>query len=186
MSYQCMEAVSKASRVLGMMRRQFKVLDKESFLIIYKGFIRPHLEYAIQAWSPYLRRDIDCLEKVQRRATKILDGLRNLPHESRLKRLKLTSLEKRRHRGDLIEVYKILTGKEGVNPNHFFTLDKRAYNTRGYELKLFTNRSRLDLRKNFFGQHVVSHWTNLPGTVIKAESVNSFKNRLDQCEEWGI
>ena len=52
-SYQCTEAASKASRVLGMVRTQFKVLDKESFLIIYKGFIRPHLEYAIQAWSPY-------------------------------------------------------------------------------------------------------------------------------------
>ena len=168
------------------MRRQFKVLDKESFLIIYKGFIRPHLEYAIQAWSPYLRRDIDCLEKVQRRATKMVNGLRNLPYESRLKRLKLTSLEKRRQRGDLIEAYKILTGKERVNPQCFFALDKRAYDTRGHELKLYTNRSRLDLRKNFFSQRVVSHWNNLPATVIKAESVNSFKNRLDQCEEWGI
>ena len=82
--------------------------------------------------------------KVQRRATKTVDGLRNLPHELRLKKLKLTSLEKRRQRGDLMEVYKILTDKEGVNPNRFFTLDKRAYNTRGYELKLFTNRSRLE------------------------------------------
>jgi len=60
---------SRANRVLGMVRRQFKALDKESFLIIYEGSVRPHLEYAIQAWSPYLRRDIDCLEKVQRRAT---------------------------------------------------------------------------------------------------------------------
>ena len=186
MSYQCMEAASKASRVLGMVRRQFKVLDKESFLIIYKGFIRPHLEYAIQAWSPYLRRDIECLEKVQRRATKMVDGLRNLPYELRLQRLKLTTLEKRRQRGDLIEAYKILTGKEGVDPDCFFTLDKRAYNTRGHELKLYTNRSRLDLRKNFFSQRVVPYWNNLPGTVVKAESVNSFKNRLDRCEEWGI
>jgi len=61
-----MEAASKAWRVLGMVRRQFKELDAQSFLIIYKGFVRPHLEYATQAWSPYLRRDIDCLEKVQR------------------------------------------------------------------------------------------------------------------------
>ena len=52
--HQCMEAASRANRVLGMVRRQFKALDKESFLIIYKGFVRPHLEYAIQVWSPYL------------------------------------------------------------------------------------------------------------------------------------
>ena len=92
------------------------------------------------------------MEKVQRRATKMVDGLRNLPYELRLQRLKLTTLEKRRQRGDLIEVYKILTGKENVNPDCFFTLDKQVYNTRGHELKLYTrsSRSRLDLRKNFF------------------------------------
>jgi len=76
-SHQCMEAASRANRVLGMVRRQFKVLDKESFMIIYKGYVRPHLEYAIQAWSPYLRRDIECLEKIQRRATKLVEGFRN-------------------------------------------------------------------------------------------------------------
>ena len=51
-SHQCMEATSRVNRVLGMVRRQFKALDKESFLIVYKGFVKPHLEYAIQAWSP--------------------------------------------------------------------------------------------------------------------------------------
>jgi len=64
----CVTAVhgsgAKARRALAMVRRQFKELYAQSFLIIYKGFVRPHLEYAIQAWSPYLRRDIDCLERV--------------------------------------------------------------------------------------------------------------------------
>jgi len=69
-----MEAASKARRVLRMVRRQFKELDIQSFLIIYKGFVRPHLEYAIQAWSPYLRKDIDYLERVQRSATKVVKG----------------------------------------------------------------------------------------------------------------
>jgi len=85
-SYQCMEAASKARRVLGMVRRQFKELDMQSFLIIYKSFVRPHLEYAIQAWSPYLRKDIDCLERVQRSATKMVKGFCKLPYELRLKR----------------------------------------------------------------------------------------------------
>ena len=71
-SRQCLNAVSKASKVLGMVSRQFHNLDKTSFLILYKGFIRPHLEYAIQAWSPYLKKDIEYLEKVQRRATKLV------------------------------------------------------------------------------------------------------------------
>jgi len=69
-----MEAASYSRRVLGVVRRQFKELDMQSFLIIYKSFVRPHLEYAIQAWSPYLRKDIDCLERVQRSATKMVKG----------------------------------------------------------------------------------------------------------------
>jgi len=101
-SHQCTEAASRANRVLGMVKRQFKAMDKESFLIIYKGFVRPHLEYAIQAWSPYLRRDIDCLEKIQRRATKLVEGFYKVPYEQRLKRLKLTSLETRNSSGDEI------------------------------------------------------------------------------------
>ena len=68
-SRQCLNAVRKASKALGMVSRQFRNLDKASFLILYKGFIRPYLEYAIQAWSPYLKKDIEYLENVQRRAT---------------------------------------------------------------------------------------------------------------------
>ena len=74
-SRQCLNAVSKANKVLGMVSRQFHNLDKTSFLILYKGFIRPHLEYAIQAWSPYLKKYIEYLEKVQRRATKVVKGI---------------------------------------------------------------------------------------------------------------
>ena len=145
-----------------MVRRQFTELNIQSFLIIYKGFVRPNLQHAIQAWSPYLRKDIDCLERVQRSATKMVKGFYKLPYELRLKRLKLTSLEKRRQRGDLIETYKILTGKEGVDPHCFFTQDKNRYGTRGHELKLYTRRSTLELRRNFFSQRVVPHWNKLP------------------------
>jgi len=76
-------------------------------MILYKGFIRPRLEYAVQAWSPYLRKDISCLERVQRIATKLVKGLKCLTYEQRLQRLHLTTLEKRRLRGDLIETYKL-------------------------------------------------------------------------------
>jgi len=156
-------------------------LDKESFLIIYKGFVRPHFEYAKQAWSLYLRRDIDCLEKVQKVCCQT--GFNRSPYEQKLKRLKLTSLEKRRQRGNLIEAYKILTGKERVDPNCFFIPDKKHYNTRGHELKLYT-RSRSEL-KNFFSQRVIAHWNKLQESVM-AKTVNTFKNRLDRCNEWGV
>jgi len=80
-------------RILGMVRRQFKDTDKECFTLMYSTFIRPHLEYAIQVWSPYKRRDIGCLEKVQRRATKLVKGLKNCSYEVRLAKLVLTDAE---------------------------------------------------------------------------------------------
>jgi len=124
-------------------------------------------------------------KELERKATKMVKGLYKLPYETRLKRLKLTSLQKRRQRDDLIEAYKILTGKEGVDPHCFFTLDQNRYGTSGQELKLYTRRNRLELRRNFFSQRVVPHWNRLPEPVVMAESVNTFKNRLDRCEEWG-
>src|SRR6218665_769231 len=77
-----------------------------------KSLVRPQLEYCIQAWSPYLKQDMEKLEKVHRRATKMIQGYKYLSYEERLIRCGLTTLEKRRTRGDLGEAYKIIIGKE--------------------------------------------------------------------------
>ena len=78
------------------------------------------MEYCVQAWSPHLVKDIRILESVQRTATKMVPTLRKLPYESRLQRLGLTTLERRRIRGDLIETFKILTDIEKVDKEQFF------------------------------------------------------------------
>ena len=119
---QCVKATAKAHSVTGLVRRHFKRLDTDDFMLLYKSYIRPQVEYCIQSWSPYLLKDIECLERVQRRATKLVSGFKNLEYEERLRRLGLTTLEKRRARGDLIETYKLLTGKEGIDYEQFFTL----------------------------------------------------------------
>jgi len=111
-SQQCTKAASKARSILGWIRRQFGSLSKDEFLILYKTYVRPHMEFCIQAWSPYLQKDINCLESVQRRATKMVRGLRDVPHDGRLRALGLYSLQQRRLRGDLIEVFKIMTDRE--------------------------------------------------------------------------
>jgi len=108
---QCVRAAAKARSVMGMVRRNFRRLDKEDFLLIYKTYIWPRMEYCVQAWSPYLKKDIECLEKVQRSATKMVHGLCHLSYEQRLQHLELTTLKERRIRGDLIETFKIMTGK---------------------------------------------------------------------------
>ena len=87
---------------------------------LYKAIVRPHLEYCIQAWNPHLRKDVDMLEKIQRRATKLIPELRDLTYEERLKECGLTTLETRRLRGNQIEVFKILNGYENIDSNIFF------------------------------------------------------------------
>jgi len=131
-------------------------------------------------------KDIEHLEKVQRKATKLVKGLELLPCEKRLEALKLTTLEKRKLRGDLIEVFKLLTGRENIDHTHLFQLDDTCYNTRGHKYKLKKNRSRLDIRKFLFSNRVVSQWNSLSSHIVEAESVLTFKKRLDASNEWGI
>ena len=114
-SQQCAAAAAKACSILGLAKRHFRNLDIQSFKLIYTLYIRPHLEYSIQAWSPQLKKDIICLERIQRRATKIIMGFKNKPYAERLNLVGLTTLERRRLRGDLIETFKLLTGSERVD-----------------------------------------------------------------------
>jgi ribonuclease P/MRP protein subunit RPP40 len=179
-SSQCSAAASKGMSVMGLVKRNFKNLDTESFLLLYKTYIRPQLEYCVQVWSPHLQKDIQLLEKVQRKSTKLVRGFTKLSYQQRLERLGLTTLEKRRERGDLIEAYKLLTGKENIDSNQFFQLATKDCGLRGHTLKLFQQRSRLNVRKFFFSQRVVGPWNRLPQHVVDAPTVNTFKNRYDR------
>ena len=100
----------------------------------------------MQAWSPWLCKDKNPLERVQRGATQMIQGMRGLSYEERLERTGLTTLEVRRARGDLIEVFKILKKFEDIELKSLFKLADTAYNTRGHSLKLAKSRSRLRLR----------------------------------------
>jgi hypothetical protein len=183
---QCIQSAARARAILGMVRRHFRRMDERGFCLLYKTYIRPHLEFSVQAWSPYLRKDIDCLERVQRAATKLVPHLRKLSYEERLEKLRLTSLYDRRRRGDVIETYKILNGKVNVNKEQFFRLSATGHNTRGHSLKLEVQRPRLDKRKFFFSHRVVQQWNSLPQRVVTSVSVNSFKNSFDKFQDMGI
>jgi len=99
--------INKAYSILGIIKRNFIYTDHTSFLLLYKSMIRPHLEYANSVWCPYQKRDIKEVEKVQKRATKLIISFKNMSYTDRLSRLKLPTLKYRRLRGDMIEVFKI-------------------------------------------------------------------------------
>ena len=106
-SEQCRIAASQGNQVLGMIRRNITYKDKSLIVPLYKAIVRPYLGYCIRAWSPYLRKDIYMLGQIQRRATKLIPGMRDLRYEERLKEFGLTTLETRRLRGIKYNIYDI-------------------------------------------------------------------------------
>ena len=174
------EVVTKANQCLGMTRRSFSHIDRDIFLLVYKTFIRPKLEYCSNIWSPHLIKDIDLLENVQRRATKMVIGLHALPYEERLRKLDLFSLQHRRIRGDMILVYKMFNGQVDLRVDDFFTV-KEYQCTRGHNLKLELCRNpRTDIGHNAFSKRVIIPWNSLPGYVVNSDSVQSFKRNFDK------
>ena len=128
-----------------------------------------------------LSKDQACsnFEKIQRRATKLIPGLRDLRYEERLKECGLTTLETRRLRGDQIEVFKILNGYENIDSNIFFEI-KESKITRGHNYTLVKKQSRLDVRKYSFSQRTINVWNKLSTDCVHASSVNMFKNKIDK------
>ena len=124
-SEQLFIAASKGNQILGLIRRNITYKDKMLIIPLCKEIVRPHLEYCIQAWRPYRKKDIDTLERIQRRATKIIPELRDLSYEEHLTECGLTTLETRKLREGQTEVFKILNGYENIDRNMFFFSQER-------------------------------------------------------------
>ena len=125
-----------------------------------------------------MQKDKDLIEKVQRRATRMTSGFKGLTYEERLEKLKLTTLETRRTRADLLQVYKIVNGIDGLKLENFFEIGQKA-RTRGHSLRFFKKRFKTTLGSYSFGNRVVNDWNRLPDKIVKAANVNEFKRLIE-------
>ena len=171
---------NKANKILGIIRRSFDHLTEKMFVQLYKALVRPIFEYGHAVWQPQHKNLCSDLEAVQRRATKLLAHLRDKPYPERLRVLQLPTLEHRRQRGDLIEVYKYLNGVYKVDSPGLQLADPGTMDLRGNARKLQKIRTKLPLRSNFFANRVVNSWNELPDNVVTSPTLNTFKSRLDK------
>ena len=171
--------VNKANSRVGLIKRTFQSLDKVKFTILYKSLVRPILEYCTQIWAPVLKGDQDEIEKVQRRATKLVIGLSEKTYPERLKHLNLTTLAFRRKRCDIIQVFRIIHSIDSIDQNLFFKIDPDR-RTRGNSFKIFKPRVTSRLRQNSFSQRVINIWNDLPDDVVSQVTLNSFKGALER------
>ena len=159
--------------------------DKNTFLRLYKVYVRPHLQYCSSAWSPYTVADKEVLENVQRRAVKMITNLTG-SYVQKLDQLGLTSLEENRERGDMVEMYKLMTGKTRSDFRQFFMLAPQRHgagNTRGnsgYLNVVEPSFAKSEIRRNSFSHRCPKVWNSLPDAMKNSGTVNGFKSAYDE------
>ena len=160
---------------------------------LYKTFVRPKLEYAVAAWSPWNEGDKETLERVQKRLVRLISDKKGRTYEERLESIGMTTLVERRERGDMIETFKTINNFNNVNKDDWFSF-RNTSNTRATrstvsigengpeerEDVLFMGNVRLDSRKNFFTIRSISKWNQIPDSVKKQKTINSFKDKYDE------
>ena len=177
--------VNKANQILGCIKHTFKHINKDIFTMLYKTMVRPHLEYGSVIWSPHLKKDMDVIERVQRRATKLVPEIRHLSYEDRLRALDLPTLKFRRERSDIIETYNIMTQKHTINtdcychfcPNKQMFQKSLSTTTRGHSLKLQMQKAT-GHRFHFFATRVVNQWNSLTDATVTQPTLKKFKTQL--------
>ena len=182
---------SRANKVLGMLIRTFTSRDANLWKLLYVSLVRPLLEFAAPVWNPHSKSEIEIMERVQRRESRIPLVMRKLLYLERLKIKGLSTLEERRSRGDLIQMYKSLNGLEDINwytgPRFAPATQTRSAGRNGSRLikepfpssALNSFGHFVSVRHEFFLNRVVERWNELPNSIILKQSLNGFKASID-------
>jgi hypothetical protein len=188
------KATKAAKAIIAQIRNSFRYFDAELVRLLYVSLVRPHLEFAVPVWNPYLRKDIEKLENIQHRATRLAPRLRKRGYEYRLEQLRLTTLETRRKRGDLIQFYKVLNGHDHIKwksePEKILQGNNDGPASRNLRRGgIIFRREPATMctpRNEFFLNRVFPLWNNLPQIIREAKSLNCFKAGLDRMELFKI
>ena len=173
----CASVVKKSNSSLAIIKRTFANLNEKTVPILFKSIVRPQLEYGNVIWGPFMKTDQKNIERIQRRATKLIPALKNSSYDERIFNLNLPSLMHRRRRHDMIYTYKIMTSIYNIDKEQLFKVNDTK--TRGHRYKIFTQKCNKLVRKNFFSNRVIKDWNSLPEDIIEAKNLNIFKKELD-------
>ena len=186
-TYHCKQKIAAATKTTNYIKHTFQYMDKEIFLLLYKSLVRPLLEFASTVWNPAQKFNSNAIEKVQRRATRMVPELKGLRYKERLQELGLETLAYRRKRADLLEAFRIINRDHSIDINCSCTLcpDKAMFNpapsasstTRGNSKKMYVHAAT-GKRKNFFATRVTPAWNSLSDATVNSRTIDEFKRNL--------
>ena len=153
-------------------------MSKHMFLTVYKSLIRSIIDYGSTVYYPSTKKNIQLIENIQRRATRIVPELKGLSYPERLRELNLPTLLYRRRRFDMIQIFKLVHGLEDINSSSFFEFNDNP--TRGHIYQIYKPAVNKTLRKNCFPIRCIDDWNQLDEDTVTCDSVLSFKTRLDK------
>lgn len=184
---QVLTVTAKANLAINRIKKCFLYRDKNLLSRLYKCYVRPHVEYSGVVWRPSQSGDLDKLESVQRRATRLafsnrIDSPQYRCYEHRLNVMRLPTQKIRQDRADLIYMYKLMTNRIRMNHDLFFKLKNRRPGD--HSMAVYKERPANNWEKGLFWFRVVDLWNDLPENVVSAETINMFKNRLDKLNNW--
>jgi hypothetical protein len=171
---QCLKAANTSMGVLYQLKNNFHYRDRHIFVKLFKQYVRPHLEFATPAWSPWSTADKQVLENVQKKFVNMIVGLKTGTYEDKCKEIGLETLEERREVQDMAQTYKMIQGKERLKTQIFTHVDGGRTRQDADELNVKQKPARLDIRRNFFSQRIVKKLNAIPAEIKRAKNVEQF------------